>query len=45
MIQKNLKTANSGMSTMFSTIYPKHISLIDQKSHDGIDLDKKGVVP
>ena len=45
MIQKNLKTANSGMSTMFNTIYPRHISLIDQRSHDGIDLDKKGVVP
>ena len=45
MLQKNLKTANSGMSTMFNTIYPRHISLIDQRSHDGIDLDKKGVVP
>ena len=45
MVQKNLKTANSGMSTMFNTIYPRHISLIDQRSHDGIDLDKKGVVP
>ena len=45
MIQKNLKTANSGMLTMFNTIYPRHISLIDQTSHDGIDLDKKGVVP
>ena len=45
MIQKNLKIANSGMSTMFNTIYPRHISLIDQRSHDGIDLDKKGVVP
>ena len=45
MIQKNLKTANSGMLTMFNTIYPRHISLIDQRSHDGIDLDKKGVVP
>ena len=45
MIQKNLKTANAGMSTMFNTIYPRHISLIDQRSHDGIDLDKKGVVP
>lgn len=42
MVQKNLKTANSGMSTMFNTIYPRHISLIDQRSHDGIDLDKKG---
>ena len=41
MLQKNLKTANSGMSTMFNTIYPRHISLIDQRSHDGIDLDKK----
>ena len=45
MLQKNLKTANSGMSTMFNTIYPRHISLIDQRSHDGIDLDKKGIVP
>jgi len=45
MLQKNLKTANSGMSTMFNTIYPRHISLIDQRSHDVIDLDKKGVVP
>ena len=45
MLQKNLKTANSGMSTMFNTIYPRHISLIDQRSHDGIDLDKKGVLP
>jgi hypothetical protein len=45
MLQKNLKTANSGMSTMFNTIYPRHISLIDQRSHDGLDLDKKGVVP
>ena len=45
MVQKNLKTANAGMSTMFNTIYPRHISLIDQRSHDGIDLDKKGVVP
>ena len=45
MVQKNLKTANSGMSTMFNAIYPRHISLIDQRSHDGIDLDKKGVVP
>ena len=45
MVQKNLKTANSGMSTMFNTIYPRHISLIEQRSHDGIDLDKKGVVP
>jgi len=45
MIQKNLKTANSGMLTMFNTIYPRHISLIDQRSHDGIDLDKKGVIP
>ena len=44
MLQKNLKTANSGMSTMFNTIYPRHISLIDQRSHDGINIDKKGVV-
>ena len=37
--------SSMGMSTMFNTIYPRHISLIDQRSHDGIDLDKKGVVP
>lgn len=45
MIQKNLKTANSGIYTIYSTIYPKHYTLIDQRSHDGIDLDKKGVIP
>ena len=45
MIQKNLKTANSGILTMYSTLYPRHYSLIDQRSHDGLDLDKKGVVP
>ena len=45
MIPKNLKTANSGMLTMYSSIYPRHISLIDQRSHDSIDLNKKGVVP
>ena len=45
MITKNLKTANSGMSTQFHKIYPKHYSLIDQKSHDGEDLGKKGVIP
>ena len=45
MIQKNLKTANTGILTMYSTVYPKHYSLIDQRSHDGLDLDKKGVIP
>ena len=45
MIQKNLKTANSGILTMYSTLYPRHYSLIDQRSHDGLDLDKKGVIP
>ena len=45
MIQKNLKTANTGILTMYSTLYPKHYSLIDQRSHDGLDLDKKGVIP
>ena len=45
MIPKNLKTANSGMLTMYSSLYPRHISLIDQRSHDSIDLNKKGVVP
>ena len=45
MIQKNLKTANSGILTLYSTLYPRHYSLIDQRSHDGLDLDKKGVVP
>ena len=45
MIQKNLKTANTGILTMYSTLYPRHYSLIDQRSHDGLDLDKKGVVP
>ena len=45
MITKNLKTANSGMQTQFYKIYPKHFSLIDQKSHDGEDIGKKGVIP
>ena len=45
MIQKNLKTANTGILTIYSTVYPKHYSLIDQRSHDGLDLDKKGVIP
>ena len=45
MIPKNLKTANSGMSTQFYKIYPKNYSLIDQKSHDGEDVGKKGVIP
>lgn len=45
MIQKNLKTANSGIMTLYSTLYPRHYSLIDQRSHDGLDLDKKGVIP
>ena len=45
MLQKNLKTANSGILTMYSTLYPRHYSLIDQRSHDGLDLDKKGVIP
>ena len=45
MIQKNLKTANSGILTMYNTLYPRHYSLIDQRSHDGLDLDKKGVIP
>ena len=45
MITKNLKTANSGMQTQFYQIYPKHFSLIDQKSHDGEDVGKRGVVP
>ena len=27
MIQKNLKTANSGILTMYSTLYPRHYSL------------------
>ena len=45
MITKNLKTANSGILTQFSKIYPKHYSLIDQKSHDGADLGKKGIIP
>lgn len=45
MITKNLKTANSGLLTQFNNIYPKHYSLIDQKSHDGEDVGKKGVIP
>ena len=45
MITKNLKTANSGMSTQFHKIYPKDYSLIDQKNHDGEDVGKKGVIP
>lgn len=45
MITKNLKTANSGMCTQFYKIYPKHISLIDQKDHDGENLGKKGQIP
>ena len=45
MITKNLKTANSGLSTQFYKIYPEHYSLIDQKSHDGEDVGKKGVIP
>ena len=45
MIQKNLKTANTGILTMYSTLYPRHYSLIDQRSHDALDLDKKGEIP
>lgn len=45
MITKNLKTVNSGLLTQFNNIYPKHYSLIDQKSHDGEDVGKKGVIP
>lgn len=45
MIPRNLKTANSAIQTQFHNIYPKHYSLIDQKSHDGEDVGKKGVVP
>ena len=45
MITKNLKTANSGILTQFNNIYPKNYSLIDQKSHDGEDVGKKGVIP
>ena len=45
MIPKNLKTANSAMETQFHSIYPKHLTLIDQKSHDGEDVGKKGVIP
>ena len=45
MIKKNLKTANSGMKTQFYKIYPEKCSLIDQKSHDGEDIGKKGVIP
>lgn len=45
MITKNLKTANSGILTQFSKIYPKNYSLIDQKSHDGEDIGKRGVIP
>ena len=45
MIPKNLRTANSAMQTQFHKIYPKHLSLIDQKSHDGEDVGKRGVVP
>ena len=45
MITRNLKTANSGILTQFNTIYPKNYSLIDQKSHDGEDVGKKGVIP
>ena len=45
MITKNLKTANSGILTQFSKIYPKNYSLIDQKSHDGEDVGKRGVIP
>ncbi len=45
MIPRNLKTANSAMQTQFHNIYPKHYSLIDQKSHDSEDVGKKGVIP
>ena len=45
MITKNLKTANAGILTQFYNIYPKHYSLIDQKSHDGEDIGKKDVIP
>jgi hypothetical protein len=45
MITKNLKTANSGILTQFSKIYPKNYSLIDQKSHDSEDIGKRGVIP
>ena len=45
MIPKNLRTANSAMETQFHSIYPKHLTLIDQKSHDGEDVGKKGVIP
>ena len=45
MITKNLKTANSGILTQFCKIYPKNYSLIDQKSHDGEDVGKRGVIP
>ena len=45
MIQKNLKTANTGILTMYSTLYPRHYSLIDQRSHDALDLYKKGEIP
>ena len=45
MIPKNLRTANSAMQTQFHKIYPKHLSLVDQKSHDGEDVGKRGVVP
>ena len=26
-------------------MYPPHVSLIDQRSHDALDLNKKGVIP
>ena len=45
MIPRNLKTANSAIQTQFHNIYPKHYSLIDQKSHDSEDVGKKGVIP
>ena len=45
MIQKNLKNANSAINTYFHAIYPPHVSLIDQRSHDALDLNKKGVIP